>query len=276
MRDRFILIYGSASYSCPETKLDRAIEFVKGFVSETLKRGGGLVVLGVDEASTEDPSGKPHTFDWIVLREVQRFVESTSEAPRICARIVMSDQAIETKFDDKNLTVLSKLEQRGVLEVERIRREEYTGGRYRQIQLEVSDAMLAIGGGKGTYICGTDMLEVGKPVLPMDLRLGSSSEDGEGAVLLHREFTENPGRFFRSAHAEIADKIETLSLEREIHQVSDIAQRATELLSLELGRGEPIPRQGIKKVLGFVDGAVGRVAKWVGLARAIEFIRNLL
>ncbi len=275
MKDRFILIYGSASYSCPETKLDRAIEFVKGFVSESLKRGGGLVVLGVDEASTEDPSGKPHTFDWIVLREVLRFVESTSEAPRICARIVMSDQAIETKFDDKNLTVLSNLEQRGVLEVERIRREEYTGGRYRQIQLEVSDAMLAIGGGKGTYICGTDMLDIGKPILPMDLRLGSSSEDGEGAVLLHREFTENPRRFFPSTHAEIADKIETLSLEREIHEVSTIAQRAAELLSLELGDSESIQRPRVRRLLGPIDETVGKIAKWIGIARAIEFLRGM-
>ena len=275
MKDKYILIYGSASTTCPGVKLDRAIEFVKSFVPETLRRGGGLVVLGVDESSTVDSSGRPHIFDWIALREVLRYVDNTSEPSRIYARLVMSDIAVETKLDDKNLTVLSRLEQRGVLEVERIRREEYTGGRYRELQVELADAMVGIGGGKGTYVCGTDMLANGKPVLPLDLKLGASSDDGDGSVLLHREFVEDPGRFFPGTQSAIIDKIETLSLERGIHQVSDVARRAAELLSLELVQTGSTPRRGVKRVLGPLDYGVGKIAKWVGVLRVIEFLRGL-
>lgn len=275
MKGKFILIYGSASRSCPVDKLDGAIELVQCFVAEVLRRGGGVVVLGVDELATVDSHGRPRIFDWIVLRGVEHYVESTSEVPRVCARLVMSDQAVETKLDDQNLQTLSNLEQRGALEVERIRREEYTGGKYRQLEIELADAMLAVGGGKGTYVCGTDMLDVGKPVLPMDFKVGASSEDGEGAVLLHKELTEDPARFFPSTHAEIIDKVDTLSLDREVHQPSVVAQRAAEFLSLELAQSRPPPRSGIRRFLGPVDKAVGKVVTWVGLIRAIEFFKGL-
>ena len=45
MRGKFILIYGSASRSCPLDKLDAAIDLVRCFVTEVLRRGGGVVVL---------------------------------------------------------------------------------------------------------------------------------------------------------------------------------------------------------------------------------------
>ena len=275
MKGKFILISGSASDSCPLEKLDRAIDFVQCFVVEVLRLGGGVVVLGSDESATLGSHGRPRIFDWVVLREVERYVDSTSNPPRTLARLVMSDQAVETKIDDNNLGLFSKLAQRGVLEVERIRREEYTGGRYRQLELELADAMIAIGGGKGTYISGTDMLEAGKPVLPFDLKIGASSEDGEGAVLLLRELTQDPARFFQRTEAEVIDKIDTLSLDRGIHQASVVAQRAAELLSSELGQSEPLQRTGIRRFLGPVDKVVGKFVTWVGLIRAIDFLRGL-
>ena len=274
MKGKFILISGSASHSCPVEKLDRAIEFVRGFVVEVLRLGGGVVVLGSDELATLDAHGRPRIFDWVVLREVERYVETTTNPSRTLAKLVMSDQAVETKFDDKNFVVFSRLAQRGVLEVERIRREEYTGGRYRQLELELADAMVAIGGGKGTYISGTDMLEAGKPVLPLDIRVGASSEDGEGAVLLLRELTQDPARFFQNTESEVIDKIDTLSLDRGIHRPSDVAQRAAELLSSELGAGEPEERTGIRGFLGPVDKVVGKFVTWVGLIRAIDFLKG--
>ena len=275
MKGNFILIYGSASRYCPVDKLDRAIDLVKCFVAEVLRQGGGVVVLGTDESATIDSHGRPHIFDWIALREVERYVENTSGGTRIYARLVMSDQAVETKLDDKSLQTVSNLEQRGALEVERIRREEYTGGSYRQLEIELADAMLAVGGGKGTYICGTEMLGVGKPVLPIDLKIGASSEDGEGALLLHRELMEDAARFFPRTHAEITDKIDTLSLDREIHQPSAVAQKAAAFLSFELAQRKPTPRSGIRRFLDTVDTVVRKIVTWVGLIRVIDFFKGL-
>ena len=280
MKGKFILVSGSASNSCPEAKLDRAIDFVRCFVGEVLRREGGLVVLASDDSATLDSRGIPRIFDWVVLREVGRYVESTTEAPRKYARIVMPDHVVESRLSDENLRTLNNLQQRGVVEVERIRREEYTGGRYRELQVELADAMVAIGGGKGTYICGTDMLAAGKPVLPIDINTGAFWGDGDGALLLHRELMDDPSRFFPGNHESVMDRLDTLTLEREIHQVSDVAQRTAEFLALELplerlALAEPVTPSRIRRIASHVHNAVTKFVTWVGLFRAIEFLRGL-
>ena len=233
MNNRFILIAGSASTECSQESLDVAILFLRCFTNEVLSRGGGLVVLAGDEAATRDEHGTPHIFDWVVLREIARYAESTTGKSRTYVRIVMSDSAVEEGIDDANLRLLANLEQRNVVEVLRIRREKFTGGEYRQAQVEMADGMLAIGGGKGTYSIGSDTTDLGKPVLPLDLRLGSLSDDGDGAIALHRHMISSPGRFFPRTHADVSNRIGLIGLDRRINDVRAVARVAAEMFEQE-------------------------------------------
>ncbi len=234
MKGKFVLVSGSAGYSCPQVELGTAIDFLRSFTREVLIGGGGLVVLGNDEDSTKDGQGTPHIFDWVVLREVGEYAETTTKAPRPYAYVVMSDEAVEEKISDANLRLLRNLEQRCVVELHRVRRERFTGGEYRKAQIQKADAMLAIGGGKGTYASGRDMTDVGKPVLPLDLRLGALNTDGEGAIALHREMMSNPARFFFNTHRDLMNKIELVSLNRGINDVGAVARVAVEMIKGEL------------------------------------------
>ena len=119
----------------------------------------------------------------------------------------MSDEAPESKIDDINLQLLRNLEQRSVIKPYYIRRELFTGGEYRQTMSEISDAMLALGGGKGTYSAGSLMIGSDKPVLPIDLHLGSIVEDGEGAVALYKEMMSDPAEFLPGTHSDSKSKI---------------------------------------------------------------------
>ncbi len=134
--------------------------------------------------------------------------------------------------------------------------------------------MVAVGRGKGTYVCGTDMLSAGKPVLPVDLNIGAFSGDGDGALLLHQELMEDPARFFPGNHEPIMDQLDTLSLEREIHQVPAVAQRAVEFLSAELALRKPSQWAGIQRFLGAADKTARKFVTWVGIIRAIAFLRG--
>ncbi len=154
MDGKFIMLSGSAGLSCPADKLEIAFQFVRSFTGEVLRQGGGLVVLAGDEESTKDEHGAPHVFDWLVLREVENYAESTTEVPRPCARVVMSDEAPESKIDADNLRLLKNLEQRNVIELCPIRREVFTGGEYRKVMDENADAMLAIGGARAPILPG--------------------------------------------------------------------------------------------------------------------------
>ena len=234
MNGKFILISGSASPTCPQHKLDAACEFVTRFTGEVLRLGGGVVVLAGAEPSTSDDRGASIIFDWVALRKVARYATTTTESPRKYARIVMSDEARESKIDDANLKLLRDLQQRDVVKLLHIERELYTGGEYRKVMADNADAMLAIGGGKGTYSAGDEMTERGKPVLPLDLQLDSSSDDGNGSVALHWDLTSEPCRFFPNTGQDVANKIDILSLERGINDVADVARTAAEMLAREL------------------------------------------
>ena len=266
MNGKFILLSGSAGWSCPADKLDLALSFVSRFTQEILTRGGGIVVLAGDEASAKDERGKPHIFDWIALREVERYADTTTETPRPCARIIMSDEARE-KIDDANLRLLTNLEQRNAVELYSIRREVYTGGEYRDAMIEKSDAMLAIGGGKGTYTAATVMMDLRKPVLPIHIQLGSIVNDGDGAVDLHQEIATNPEWFFPATHNQVANKTGLLSLDRGINDADAVALAAAEMLTQELESLTTPERP---------SGVNGRLATAWQYAREIPIIASVI
>ena len=78
------------------------------------------------------------------------------------------------------------------------------------------------------------MIELGKPVLPLDLKLGSTANDEEGAVALHRQMTTEPDRFFPSTHEDVVNRVGLLSLERGINDAATVARASAEMLAREL------------------------------------------
>ncbi len=274
MKDKFVLISGSAGYTCPEDKLGTAIEFLRCFTLEVITRGGGLVVLGSDEISTKDERGTPRIFDWVVLREVERYAKTTTESPRPYARVMMSDEALERKIDDANLRLLKSLEQRSAVELHHIQRERFTGGEYRKAQIEMADAMLGIGGGKGTYSAGTDMADLGKPVLPLDLRLVSVDGDTEGAVALHKEMMSSPSRFFSTTNRHVINRIGLISLNRGISEVGTAARVAVEMIEREF---DAAPQATWRSTVGKRFASAWEVAKALPVvSAAIKIIESIL
>ena len=112
---------------------------------------------------------------------------------------------------------------------------------------KLADAMVAVGGGKGTYSAGTAMTALRKPVLPLDLDVGAITDDGSGAVALHREMMSNTDRFFPHTHPEVKNKLGLLSLNRgPVEPESAAALAAAEIISEEIGAAEPDPEQPIR------------------------------
>ena len=277
MNGKFIMLSGSASFSCSADKLVIASWFVKSFTAEILRRGGGLVVLAGDEESIKDEQDVAHVFDWLVLREVENYAGTTAEVPRPYVRIVMSDEVLESKIGPANLRLLRNLEQRNVVELCPIRRAMFTGGEYRKVMVERADAMLAIGGGKGTYSAAIEMITQGKPVLPLDLQLGSAAEDGEGAVALHREMVSNPDRFLMNTHQSVKNRFGLFSLDREINDPETVARVAAEMFASELDAILPTDRSmNAKRRLTAVWQAMKALPVIASAIKVIEWARGLL
>ena len=273
--EKFLILSGSASRDCPALKLDRAISFVQVLTRRILLADGGLVVLIGDEMSATMSDKRARVFDGTVLREVEDYVNATTQGPRTFAHVIMSDRAWQTKLSSANRQTLANLEKRKAVEVHRIRRGEYTGGKYRDIGAKLANGMIAIGGGKGTYSLGKNMIDLGKPVLPLDISIGSFSDDGRGALDLHEELQRKPSDFFPATYTIIINEIETLSLETDGVSVDEVAQRALEVLSRELAHDVDGWHQRIKRLAVQVQFALRKFLSVIGILRALEFLRNL-
>ena len=274
MKGKFVLVSGTASRSCPPERLGRALDFVEQLATEILSAGGGLVVLLGDENQTKGTDGKPRIFDWVIMRTIERYAETSIAPSRTLVQVVVSDDAWERKMDEPNRQTFANLQQRGVLQVERIRRELYTGGEYRRSECELADGLVALGGGKGTYTVGNDMLDLGKPVLPLDLEIGALSEDGEGALQLHRELLVDPRSYFPSTHREIMNRIETLSLNQSDQDVATVAKRVVETLEMELSGTVSDLKHDAKPFRGKVGDGVNKFLTFVGIIRGVEFLKD--
>ena len=92
---------------------------------------------------------------------------------------------------------------------------------------------LQLAGARGTYAMASEMLDNEKPVLPMDLSIGSLSNDGHAATTLHEELTAEPRRFFLHTHNEVRNTIGSFSLESGSTDPETVARVSAEIISRE-------------------------------------------
>ena len=123
----------------------------------------------------------------------------------------------------------------GLLHVESIMPGSRAAAFLRQRQAIFGDALVILGGGTGVEHSADLYLSRRKPVVPLDLALGASRDDGTGgAMRLAKEARAEPTRFFRfspayantegAALAEIATRNGAAA-------AADIADRTVSLLS---------------------------------------------
>ena len=237
MKPAYILIVGSANLNCDVVKLGRALDFVRNVTVAILNAGNGVSVLATNEPDrAKDDASLPTAFDWEVLRTVDRYIQSQpgGNAGRVLVRAATGADSDDKRFSKQNGQLTQRLQEKGALEFDYIPEDMYTGGVIRGCQVDMSDGMIAIGGGKGTYITGDMMLDAGKPVMPMDIRIGARRADGEGALKLLSEMKSDPKLFLPRRHEIVKTRLFALSLEGECPPVERIANEVADILKSEL------------------------------------------
>ena len=289
MKTGYILIAGSASVDCDGEQLARALRFIRNATTAILDTGNSVSVLATDEPTrTENGVEVPIAFDWEVLRTVDRYVQNRpgGDEGRILVRAATGDDSETKRFNRQQRQLVRRLQDKKALKFHYIPEAVYSGGDYRNCLVDMSDGMIAIGGGKGTYIAGKMMLAEGKPVMPMDIRIGASREDGEGALKLLEEMKADSKQFLPTRHEIAKTRLSTLSLEGECPPVKRIANEVAAILKSEL---EAAPNDaedsesqngGEKRARGLMGkiptGA--QIAAHLALAakNALDFVKNLI
>lgn len=274
LRNKPLLIAGSAARDVAPDKLDRAHEFIRALVTCILDAGGGLVVFAGDEPLTSD--GRALIFDWTILRAL----DSASRTSVTRTVVVTSEKARSRKMSDEQRHLLTRLSAGSAIEMISIPNDVHTGGNIGDEQVERAAGMIALGGGKGVADRARKMQKAGRPVLPFDLSLGALSNDGDGACGLHRQFIEDPMSFFGATGTSLASTLFGLSLETPVLALEQLARRAVTMIASELDAGElqtpdalvltalPVELGAVRSVLGFnavaPSSTPGHTQYWTG------------
>jgi hypothetical protein len=165
--------------------------------------GGGIVVgLGREpRAEGAAPDAPSLTFDWTALEAAAECLNlgyGTWLAKFGLPIVVATSEKAESEIPDNRRALYETLLRSGLLHIESIMPGSRAAALLRQRQAVFGDALVILGGGTGVEHSANLYLQRRKPVVPLDLPLGASRDDGTGgAFRLAKEARSEPTRFFR-------------------------------------------------------------------------------
>lgn len=278
---RKVHIAGSASAEAEPELLGYAHELVTRLVSDLVNEGSMLVVQVGGEPRTNDAKGAyAIIFDWTVLETVrdclnQREVEAESGQKALITTIATERTDGQIPTDRRALwEELLKGKQINLLGSEM----GWTSGALRRQDLwGQGDILIVLSGGEGVEHLAQLYSFAGKPVIPLDLDIGSSSNDGGGgAATLAKRMRAHPERFVSVDNPEaMGALLARMSTRQGKTDASEVSVAVVELLKAAIPPGAFYIRMLNKEadqypaVEAFFRGVVDQFVKAMGF-RTIE------
>jgi hypothetical protein len=195
---RRIHIAGSADAQCDTTVLSYA-HCIVSELTRTLSRAGAVFLVDFGREPRSEGGGPAIIFYWTVIEAVSRALMGrltnavTPQGPLLKSLVTVKTDA---QIPDHRRALYSDLRNAGAVSMEFVPQGWTFGGIRRERQAQLGDILSAISGGAGVEHLPRVYARRGKPVIPLDLPLGSSSKDGTGAAGLFRAALTDTGAFF--------------------------------------------------------------------------------
>ena len=200
VRGRRVQVSGSANAETGSTLIQYAHTVVRGVVAEVLALGGGIVVgVGKEPRATQD--GPSLVFDWTALEVAAEWFRTGSDLFPAAAGptvVIVSSEKAESEIPEERRALWDELLASGRVHIESIQVGSRAATLIRQRQAHFASVLFALGGGAGVEHLAEIFLDRRRSVIPLDLPLGASRNDGTGgAWRLAREARRAPHRFVR-------------------------------------------------------------------------------
>jgi len=213
-----IHIAGSAKPDISPDLLHYGHSLIEALVRILMGKGARFLVgIGKEPRLEDKPGALPIIFDWTVVATIVDCLKSGAIVPLSWQGEVLTTVATQKtgeQIPEDRRGIWQEMLARGDVQVEYIEPGWASGAVRRARMTESGDVLIILSGGEGVEHLAREYALHGKPVLPIDLDLGSSTGDGTGgASRLAGEMLAHPDRFFRlsspSATGELLTKLAT-------------------------------------------------------------------
>lgn len=235
IKGKRIYFAGSASKDTSPSLLKYAHKLVTELVKALAAEGAKFAVqVGKEPLSVEnDPTSLSIIFDWTVIATVNECLQqgtlSTANSNEPLIFTVKTDKT-EGQIPTSRRELWDALLEAKAVEIEFVEKE--FGELRRNVQAERGDILITLSGGSGTESLVSKYEKSGKSVIPLDLQIGSSCNDGSGGALrLAKELLTQPNRFIRVSESNnIGVLLSRLSTRQGERPVTEVTKGVIELI----------------------------------------------
>lgn len=228
LRGRRVHIVGSADPTADEKKLGYVHSLLSELTKALAAEGTTFVIpFGKEPLQKDRLDGPSITFDWTVAEAVHGAYKDGLALPagpngRLVTTLATSKT--DSHIPPARRTIYDQLRNGNCIGMEFLEPGWSAGAFVRSRLAQLGDVLIAVSGGQGVEQLAIEYSSKGKPVIPLDINVGSSSHDGSGgAVRLFDRARANPSDFFRvsesASGADLLDRTQTRNGETEVSKV---------------------------------------------------------
>lgn len=228
LRGRRIHIVGSAHSETDEGKLNYVHSLVRELVRALAAEGANFVFpFGKEPLLKDRNDGPAITFDWTVAEAAHGALKSgaaTAAGPNGRLISTLATSKTDSQIPATRRAIYDELRDADAVHMEFLEPGWNAGAARRRRLAELGDILIGISGGEGTEHLAIEYSSRGKPVIPLDIKIGGSTDDGAGgAGRLFERALAQPSDFFRvgggASPSDLLDRTRTRDGDTEVAKV---------------------------------------------------------
>ena len=202
LRGRRIQIAGSADADADEGKLTYVHSLVSELSVALAAEGASFVIqFGKEPLLNGRVDGPSIIFDWTVAEAAHRTLKdgrAQSSSPNGRLVTTLATGKMDSQMPAARRHIFDELRQGDAVHVEFLDSGWNAGAIRRRRSAHLGDILIGVSGGEGVEHLAIEYSSIGKPVIPLDIQLGSSGRDGSGGAsrLFERALSKSDD-FFR-------------------------------------------------------------------------------